>query len=58
MTTTELIDLLKKLEHGASGRSREISIIIQDRFISSPPIRFRSSGDGCAGAELCLEIIP
>lgn len=27
MTTTELIQLLKKVEYGASGRAREIMII-------------------------------
>lgn len=56
MTTTELIALLKRVEHGASGRSREISLMLDDNFVSSPNIEIYSTGDGCAGAELCLEI--
>ena len=61
MTTTELIELLKNVEKGASGRSREISFYCRDKygetiFISTPQISFSSSGDGVAGAELSLLI--
>lgn len=57
MKTTELIELLKKVEFGASGRAREISFILDGNFIAEPNIKIYSSGDGCAGAELTLEII-
>ena len=62
MTTTELIKVLTDLEKGASGRSREISLYVytseNEIFIPSSEIRVVSTGDGCAGAEICLEIIP
>lgn len=57
MTTTELINLLKSREFGASGRSREISFRIGKRYIFEPNITINSTGDGIAGAEICLEII-
>lgn len=63
MNTTELIKLLQKLEKGASGRSRKISIYKKDEtgelvslMKESDTIEFLSSGDGCAGAELSLII--
>jgi hypothetical protein len=56
MTTTELIDLLERVERGASGRSREISVYIGEEFISCPEIKIDSAGDGCAGAQLTLSI--
>ena len=56
MTTTELIELLKKMEHGASGRAREISLAVGEKYISNANFKFYSSGDGCAGATLCLKI--
>lgn len=63
MTTTELIEILKTVEKGASGRSREISIYKRNRkgeleLIISRNERFEilSTGDGCAGAELSLII--
>ena len=55
-TTTELIKLLKYVEFGASGRTRVISLRIGEEFISEPEITLCSTGDGCAGAEVCLEI--
>jgi len=58
MKTTELISLLKSLEFGISGRPREISLQIGDEFLPEPSIVFDSSGDGCAGAELCLRVMP
>jgi hypothetical protein len=58
MTTTELIELLTNLEHGASGRAREISLVIKigenSHFLSEPQIIVDGSGDGVAGAELSL----
>ena len=60
MNTTEMIELLKSVEKGASGRSREISFEIppalKDAYIHEPDITIGSTGDGCAGAELCLRI--
>jgi len=62
MTTTELIKLLKKVEKGASGRSREISFVIKDgktnkfMHLFEPAIEFGGSGDGVAGAEITLLI--
>ncbi len=55
MTTTELIDLLKKYEHGgASGRPREVMICVGDEIYDSN-ITGISTGDGLF-AELFLEI--
>lgn len=56
MTTTELIELLKSVEKGASGRSREISFIVGDEYIIEPNIKIIGTGDGMCGAELDLEI--
>lgn len=62
MKTTELIEILKRIEKGASGRSREISFSIQNkngtRYIYEPEIRLESTGDGIAGAEVSFLIIP
>jgi hypothetical protein len=57
MTTTKLIALLQKIEYGASGRSREISFTIGDLYISDAEVQLISTGDGCCGAEVDLEII-
>lgn len=54
MTTTELIKLLKSIEKGSSGRSREISFKYKRTLISEPDIIINSTGDGCAGAEVTL----
>jgi hypothetical protein len=56
-TTTELIELLKSIERGGSGRSREISFKIGKKHIFEPDIIINSTGDGICGAEVCLEII-
>lgn len=62
MTATDLIKLLKSLEYGGvSGESREISFDVcfpngDKFFIRSPEISISSTGDGIAGAELCLLI--
>ena len=57
MTTTELIKLLKSIEKGASGKSTEINFRINDEVIFSPDIKISGTGDGCAGAEVTLDII-
>jgi hypothetical protein len=62
MTTTQLIEVLKKIEFGASGRAREISIRIPRKngkhlWISESDIKVTGTGDGIAGAEVTLEII-
>jgi hypothetical protein len=57
MTTTELIELLKSVEFGASGRAREISFrISHENYIFEPYIKIDCTGDGVAGAELCLRL--
>ncbi len=58
MTTTDLIKLLMTFEFGASGRSREISIYMEGEMIMSEEgtLVLSSTGDGCAGAEMTLEI--
>ena len=58
MTTTELIELLKSVEFGASGRPREISISCNSEniFFPDPNISITGTGDGVAGAELFLEL--
>jgi hypothetical protein len=59
MTTTELIKLLSRVEHGASGRPREISFRLKNCKkvnVFEPTIEIDSTGDGCAGAELTLRI--
>ena len=57
MTTTELIILLQKIEHGASGQSREISFTVGDLYIADAEVKLISTGDGCCGAEVDLEIV-
>ena len=58
MTTTELIELLKSVEFGASGRPREISISLNSEgmFFPNPKLNIVGTGDGVAGAELTLEL--
>lgn len=56
MTTTELIELLKQYEKGASGRSREISFKVGRKFIFEPNITVDSTGDGICGAEITLKL--
>lgn len=56
MDTTELIKLLQSVEHGASGRAREISFYVGDEYIPNPTIKIHSTGDGIASAELTLLI--
>ena len=58
MNTTELIEMLKSVEFGASGRPREISISFnsEEVFFPEPEISIAGTGDGIAGAELTLEL--
>lgn len=63
MTTTELINLLQKVEKGVSDRSREITIYKEDEtgeltslMKEKDLIEILSTGDGCAGAEISLII--
>ena len=58
MNTTELIELLKSVEFGTSGRPREISISFNsgEVFFPNPKLNIAGTGDGVAGAELTLEI--
>lgn len=60
MTTTELIKLLQDNEFGTSGRPRGITIYrFTDMFLSeAEDLKVCSSGDGCAGAELGLQVVP
>lgn len=47
MTTTKLIELLRQYEFGgATGRPREISFTVDNKFISVPDISVDSTGDG------------
>lgn len=47
MTTTELIELLKKYEFGgATGRPRSISFQYKNSFLAEPEIFVDSTGDG------------
>ena len=58
MNTTELIELLKSVEFGASGRPREISIRLDSEgiFLPNPEFNIISAGEGTAGAGLTLEL--
>lgn len=58
MNTTELIELLKSVEFGPSGRPREISLSFneEEMFFPDPEFNIRLTGDGFVGAELGLEI--
>lgn len=58
MTTTELIELLKKNEIGGiSKRPREISITINGKlFMGNPTISISGTGDGTCGPEIDLDI--
>lgn len=54
MTVSALIELLKDIEHGASGDSREITFRIKGKSYYN--IKIDCTGDGCAGAEVDLTI--
>lgn len=57
MTTTELIKILQDNETGAiSLKPREISLIINGRYMPNPQITLSSTGDGICGPEIDLDI--
>ncbi len=56
MTTTELIKMLKEVEFGASLRPREVSLRVNDEYIYEPILTLDSTGDGIAGAEVCIRV--
>lgn len=57
MTTTELIKILQDNEKGAiSHKSREISLVINGRYMINPQIKVSGTGDGICGAEIDLDI--
>lgn len=57
MTTTELIELLKKNEFGgATGRPREISFRFRDMMIADPNIEVVGTGDGLI-TDIELELV-
>lgn len=56
MTTTELIELLKKHERGgATGRPREVMFEVDERIIGTDGIEVTGSGDGLI-SELYLSL--
>ena len=57
MTTTELIKILQDHEKGGiSHKSREISLIINGRYMINPQIEVSGTGDGICGPEIDLDI--
>jgi len=57
MTTTELINLLKRVEFGGvTGLPRRISFEVNGKFMPNPRFGIDATGDGIAGAELCLGV--
>ena len=58
MNTTELIELLKSVEFGASGRPREISISINsgEMFFPNPKFNIAGAGDRVVTLELTGEV--
>ena len=57
MTTTDLIELLKKNEFGgATGRPREISFEYKNQFLAWPEVVVNSTGDGLI-TEITLGLI-
>lgn len=58
MNTTELIELLKSVEFGASGRPREISISFnsEEMFFANPKLNVAGVGDRVVTLELTGEV--
>lgn len=57
MTTTELIDLLKKYEHGgATGRPREITLTVNGAFMPHPHFYVDSTDDGLLYTGICIGV--
>lgn len=56
MTTTKLIEILKRYEFGgATGKPRNVSFCIGSEFLPVPSIVVDSTGDGMF-SEICLRI--
>ena len=58
MSTTELIELLKSVEFGTSGRPREISISFSsgEMFFPNPKLNIAGAGDRVVTLELTGEV--
>ena len=58
MNTTELIELLKSVEFGASGKPREISISFNsgEMFFPNPKLNIAGAGDRVVTLELTGEV--
>ena len=58
MNTTELIELLKSVEFGASGRPRDISISLnsEEMFFPNPKLNVVGAGDRVVTLELTGEV--
>lgn len=58
MNTTELIELLKSVEFGASGRPRKISISFnsEEMFFPNPKLNVAGVGDRVVTLELTGEV--
>lgn len=57
MTTTELIKILQDNEKGGiSHKSRQISMIVNGRYLPDPQITLSSTGDGIAGPEIDFDV--
>lgn len=58
MNTTELIELLKNVEFGASGKPREINISFNsgEMFLPNPKLNIAGAGDRVVTLELTGEI--
>lgn len=57
MTTTKLIEILKRYEFGgATGIPRNVSFCIGNEFLPEPSIVVDSTGDGMF-SEICLRIV-
>ena len=58
MTTTDLLKILSDNEYGAISRKpRNISLIINGKYMPEPRITLSSTGDGIAGPEIDLDIV-
>ena len=58
MSTTELIELLKSVEFGASGRPRKISISFnsEEMFFPNPKLNIAGAGDRVVTLKLTGEV--
>ena len=57
MTTTELIKILRDNEKGGiTHKSRQISLIVNGRYLPNPQITLSSTGDGIVGPEIDFDV--